>query len=107
MNRITADRLRSAAVFLSTPIAQQSRLYLANPYQLALNLIDCLKEGDSDWVTAVDLSTRMRNRFKRSLDRETVVQVLRALKEGGMAIESGNKGWRIQCRSDRKNGQES
>jgi hypothetical protein len=95
MNDITADRIRSAATFLSTPVAQRCREHLADPLQASLNLIDCLNES-SERITSAELAVKIKSRFKQNLDRETITQILRALKEGGMPIESSSKGWKTK-----------
>ncbi len=96
MNKTSYDKVGKAALFLRSQEAQAARPYLDEGLQLAMDLIDCLAWGDLDWCISADLAMRCKSHKKREINRQTVVQVLRSLKENGFPLESSaSKGFRL------------
>ncbi|MCU0568796.1 MAG: hypothetical protein MUF49_19635 [Oculatellaceae cyanobacterium Prado106] len=93
MNKTSTDKIRSAAQFLvwfryglADEARSQIRPYLDRPYQLALTVLDCCSPTTPQRVSAIAQ--------KVGVTRETVRQVLLALKEGGMPFNvCPNQGW--------------
>ncbi|KAM3094347.1 hypothetical protein ACKFKF_27575 [Phormidesmis sp. 146-12] len=93
MNKISTNKIKSATPFLLwfrryLPQALQARVrpYLDQPYQLALNILDCCNPTQPIAVGNIAQDA--------SVTRETARQVLLALKEGGMLFAvSPTKGW--------------
>jgi hypothetical protein len=93
MNKTTTDKIKSATLFLiwfrrSLPQPLQARLrpYLDQPYQLALNVLDCCHSAQPLAVGDIARCAEVT--------RETARQVLLALKEGGMQFAvCPTQGW--------------
>ncbi|MCU0569611.1 MAG: HTH domain-containing protein [Oculatellaceae cyanobacterium Prado106] len=93
MNKTSTDKIRSAALFLirfrrCLPQSVQSfvRPYLDQPYQLALKILDC--------CSATQATTLGEIAQQAGVTRETVRQVLLALKEGGISFkDTSRRGW--------------
>jgi len=92
MDTEVAQKLRQASQFLKSPLAQKARPYLQRSYQTAMMLLD---ELDQEPISSHDLVLRLKNKGI-SIHHQTIVQILRALREGGMPLESDkSKGWRL------------
>jgi hypothetical protein len=85
MNKTSTNKIRSATPFLiwflyslSPEVQIQMRPYLDQPYQLALNILDCC--SSTQLLTVEEISQ------PAGVTKETARQVLWALKEGGMPL---------------------
>lgn len=85
MNKTSSDKIKSATVFLiwfcgylPESIQAHVRPYLEQPYQLSLNILDCCTSTQPLLVKEIATAA--------GVTRETVRQVLQALKEGGMTF---------------------
>ncbi|MDX2230310.1 MAG: helix-turn-helix domain-containing protein [Leptolyngbyaceae cyanobacterium bins.349] len=93
MNQTSLEKIQAAAVFLRyfrrclpTNIQAIVRPYLDQPYQLALNILDCCDGPDG--CTAEEIAQRL------TISKSSVRQVLSALREGGLVfMVSAAKGW--------------
>lgn len=93
MNQTSLEKIQTASSFLryfrcSVPIALQAQIrpYLDQPYQLALNILDCCE--DIDGCTTEAIAQRL------AISKSSVRQVLSALREGGLVFTtSPAKGW--------------
>jgi|GEM_PF-3230919 hypothetical protein len=93
MNKTSADKIKSATPFLiwfrrCLPDRLQNtvRPYLDQPYQLALNVLDCCSSPQPPLIADIAQLA--------GVTRETARQVLQALREGGMTFSgSSMQGW--------------
>lgn len=92
MNKTSTDKIRSATQFLiwfrrclPHNIQAQMHPYLDQPYQLALNILDCCSSTQPLGVREIAQLA--------GVTRETARQVLLALKAGGMDTVSPTRGW--------------
>lgn len=75
MNKTSVEKIKRAARFLRTPIAQQARGYLASPLETALKVLDAFADGKPHTYEEIAEDT--------GFAINTVKQVLQALEEGG------------------------
>ncbi len=93
MNQTSLAKIQTASTFLRyfrdcvpLPLQAQIRPYLDQPYQLALNILDCCE--------AIDGCTPDAIAQRLELSKSSVRQVLSALREGGLVfMASPAKGW--------------
>ncbi|MFW6357770.1 MAG: hypothetical protein ACOC0N_00930 [Chroococcales cyanobacterium] len=84
MNKSSVVKIQSAAEFLMwfrctlpQPIQAMIRPYLDQPYQLALNVLDCCSETPQ---TIAEITEKVK------INPETTRQVLKALQNGGVSL---------------------
>lgn len=93
MNQTSLEKIQTASSFLryfrcNVPISVQAQIrpYLDQPYQLALNILDCCE--DTDCCTAEAIAQRL------AISKSSVRQVLGALREGGLVVATRQaQGW--------------
>jgi len=93
VNQTSLEKIQAASTFLryfrrSVPANTQAliRPYLDQPYQLALNILDCCE--DPNCCTPEAIAQRL------AISKSSVRQVLSALREGGLVFMAGtSKGW--------------
>lgn len=93
MNQTSLAKIQTASTFLRyfrrcvpLPLQAQIRPYLDQPYQLALNILDCCEEMEG--CTTEAIAQRL------DLSKSSVRQVLSALRDGGLVLlASPAKGW--------------
>jgi hypothetical protein len=90
MDQGIIDRIAVAAPFLATKEAQAARPYLQESLQLALDILEYI---DDNWQSSQAIADWVLSAKKREVNRETVTQTLRSLKDA-FNLESSNKGWR-------------
>ncbi|GEM_PF-4080642 len=105
MNQQTAEKIASAASFLITSEALKHQEYLAQPYRLAIDILEVLRNGKQNHYTSSQISKYLETNTQiyreKGLNANTVCQVLQALRKGGIAIYSNRKlGWHFQIEAN-------
>lgn len=85
MNQTSLEKIQAASTFLRdfrqclpAPVQAMVRPYLDQPYQLALNILDCCEEAEG--CTSEAIAQRL------AISKSSVRQVLSALREGGLVF---------------------
>lgn len=93
MNKETQDRIRYAAPFLTTELAQKAKPYLHDALILTLDILDCVSE---EWQIAEIISQRLFENTGNQVDSETSNQSLNACKSAFHLESKTSKygGWR-------------
>ncbi len=94
MNQKSVEKIQTATKFilwfrhcLPQPFQQVVRPYLAQPYQLALEILDCCSGEEPMTVETIAQ--------KIAVNKNTARQVLSALREGGLIFTiSATRGWK-------------
>ena len=101
MNINTANKITSSALFLMTSDALKYRQYLEPCLRMALDILNVLRKFASEYHTSYQISQYLEKTTQiyreKGLNVNTVCQILRALKKGGVSLSSHRKkGWIFQ-----------
>jgi hypothetical protein len=77
VNKETQDKIRYAAPFLRTEIAQKAKPYLHDALALTLDILDCVSD---EWQIAEVIAQRLFENTGKQVDTETINQSLNACK---------------------------
>ena len=96
MNKVTARKITNAAPFLITHEAKKYREYLASPLRMAVDIIEVF--DGKNWDKSREIARLLIEKHflyqEKGLNSGTVCQVLQALRDGSIALESNcRKGW--------------
>lgn len=101
MNIKTANKITTAALFLMTNDALKYQQHLEPCLRMALDVLGVLRQAECQYYTSHQISQYLEQNTQiyreKGLNANTVCQILRALKKGGITLSSnGKRGWTFQ-----------